>query len=233
MIELWDQFAAFLSVYPQKWTTWGPLLLRAVQITLTVTVGAFAVALAVGVLIALARLSRSPVLSRVARVYIEIARGVPALVILLLLYFGLTPLGIVLNAVPTAILGLGLSTAGYVAEIIRAGIEATHRGQREAGMTIGMTSWQINRYIILPQATRISLPSLVNTLITVLKDSSLASLITAPELMLRAKAISSAEFLPMHILLLVGLIYLGLAVPLSLLSRLMERRMFAKLGSRL
>ncbi|MDQ2067788.1 amino acid ABC transporter permease [Xinfangfangia sp. CPCC 101601] len=233
MMEYLDQFAAFLSVYPAKLPQWEGVLIRAIKTTLIVTAGSFAVALVIGVLLALARLSKNALLRGIARFYIEIARGVPALVILFLLYFGLPPLGIVMDAVPTAILGLGLSTGGYVAEIIRAGIEATHKGQREAGLTIGMSSWQINRYIILPQAARISLPSLMNTLITVLKDSSLASLITAPELMLRAKAISSTDFLPMHILLLVGAIYLCLAIPLSQLSRLLERRMFSKLGNRM
>lgn len=232
MPELFEQFLNFLAVYPQKWPTWSNLLGRAVTVTLQITVSAFLLALVVGTLLAFARLSSNKLLSGMARTYIEIARGVPALVILFLIYFGLSPLGIVLSAISSAVIGLGLSSAGYVAEIIRAGIEATHKGQREAGLTIGMSSFQINRYIILPQAARIALPSLVNTLITVLKDSSLASLITAPELMLRAKAISSNEFLPLHVLLLVGVIYLAIAIPLSLCSRHLEKRMFAKLGAR-
>lgn len=232
MPEFLEQFLGFLSVYPEKWPVWSGALSRAIYVTLQITVGAFLMALVLGTLIAFARLSKFRPLSRAAGIYIEITRGVPALVLLLLIYFGLAPIGIVFDAITSAILGLGIATAGYVAEIVRAGIEATHRGQREAGLTVGMSAFQINRYIILPQATRIALPSLVNTLITVLKDSSLASLITAPELMLRAKAISSSEFLPLHILILVGLIYLAIAIPLSFCARHLEKRMFAKLGAR-
>ena len=161
------------------------------------------------------RLSRNRLLRRLAFAYVEIARGVPALVILLLIYYGLEPFGVVLDAVPAAIIGLGLSAGGYIAEIFRAGIEATHRGQREAALSIGMTPLQTYRFILIPQALRVAMPPLVNALISVLKDSSLASLISAPEIMLRAKDISSSDFLPLHILVFAGAIYLLLALPLS------------------
>jgi polar amino acid transport system permease protein len=135
--------------------------------------------------------------------------------------------------VPAAVIGLGLSAGGYVAEIFRAGIEATHRGQREAGLVVGMTPWQIYRYVLIPQATRIALPPLVNTLIIVLKDSSLASLITAPEIMLRAKDIASSEFLPLHIFVFAGAIYFVLALPLSWAAGRLEQRLTSRLGARL
>ena len=130
-------------------------------------------------------------------------------------------------------LGLGMSAGGYIAEIFRAGIEATHRGQREAGLTIGMSPMMIYRFIIVPQATRIALPPLVNTLISVLKDSSLASLISAPDIMLRAKDISSSEFLPLHILVWAGVLYFIMALPLSWAASVLERRMSAGLGARI
>ncbi len=106
---------------------------------------------------------------------------------LFLVCYGLVPLGIVLDALPAAIVGLGLSAAGYIAEILRAGIEAAHRGQREAGLAVGMGPWQVYRFVLLPQAARIALPPLVGALISVLKDSSLASLISSPDIMLRPR----------------------------------------------
>lgn len=233
MMDMLGDFQSFLAVYPQKWPSWQYDITRAVGVTLKITAGAFALGLVIGLIVAIGRLSPRKSIRRMAAVYVEITRGVPSLVILFLLYFGLVPLGIAFDAVPAAILGLGISSGGYIAEIFRAGIEATHRGQREVGLTVGMSPLQIYRFIIVPQATRVALPPLVNMLITVLKDSSLASLISAPEIMLRAKDISSTDFLPLHILLLVGVIYCLLALPLSLAARVMERKMFAGLGARL
>lgn len=228
-----SEFQAFLAVYPEKWSEWLPEMSRAVAVTLKITTGAFMVGLGIGLVVAIGRLSNNGAARRMAVVYVEITRGIPALVILFLIYFGLVPLGLTWDAIPAAIIGLGISSGGYIAEIFRAGIEAVHRGQREAGMTVGMTSFKIYRFIVIPQATRIALPPLTNMLITILKDSSLASLISAPEIMLRAKDLSSTDFLPLHILLLAGGIYLLLALPLSLIARVMERRMSASLDARL
>lgn len=233
MMNMLADLQSFFAVYPEKWSSWSPDILRAIRTTLWITAGSFLLGLVIGLFLAIARLSKSAMIRNAATVYVEIARGVPALVVLFLIYFGLPPLGIAFDAIPSAILGLGLSSGGYFAEIFRAGIIATHRGQREAGHAVGMTPFQIYRFIIIPQATRIALPPLVNMLITLLKDSSLASLISAPEIMLRAKDISSTDFLPLHILVLAGVIYLAMAVPLSLLARVIERRMFAGLGARL
>ena len=225
--------AEFLAVFAERMPAWAGEMGRAVAITLEITALAFLLALAIGLVVAIARLSRSRIARGVAISYVEVTRGVPALVILFILYFGITPLGIVLDAVPAAVIGLGLSAGGYVAEIFRAGIEATHRGQREAGLAVGMTPWKIYRFVLIPQATRIALPPLVNTLIIVLKDSSLASLITAPEIMLRAKDIASSEFLPLHIFVFAGAIYFLLALPLSWAAGRLERRMSSRLGARL
>lgn len=233
MIDALNDLLAFFSVYADKWPSWYPDMSRALVVTLQITAGAFSLGLVIGLFVALGRLSQNRALRRATFAYIEITRGVPALVILFLIYYGLVPLGIVMEAVPAAILGLGLSTGGYTAEIFRAGINATHRGQREAGLTVGMTPTMIYRFIIIPQATRIVLPPLLNTLILVLKDSSLASLISAPEIMLRAKDISSSEFLPLHILVWAGAMYFLLALPLSWVASQLEKRMSAGLRNRL
>jgi polar amino acid transport system permease protein len=137
----------------------------------------------------------------------------------------LVPLGIVLDAFVAGVVGLGMSAGGYFAEVFRAGIQAVHRGQREAAAAAGMTPYMSFRWIILPQAMRIILPPMLNMLIALLKDTSLCSLISAPELMLRAKDLAMMSFLPMHLFLLAALIYFILAWPLSLLTRRVERRM--------
>ena len=232
-MNVFERLAAFFAVYADKWPAWSNDMYRALVVTLEITAGAFALGVVIGIIVAIGRVSKNPILSRLAFAYVEVARGVPALVILFLIYFGLVPLGIVINAVPAAILGLGLSAGGYIAEIFRAGIEATHRGQREAGLAIGMTPAKIYRFILLPQATRIALPPLLNTLISILKDSSLASLISAPEIMLRAKDIISSDFLPLHILLVAGVMYFLMALPLSYAARRLEARMSRGLGARL
>ena len=146
-------------------------------------------------------------------------RGIPALAILFLLYFGLVPLGIFLRPFTAGFIGLGLSAAGYLRKCSGRGSRPRTRAQREAALAVGMTSRAAFRWIVLPQAVRVVLPPLLNALISLLKDTSLCALISTPELMLRAKDLATISFLPMHLYLLAGLIYLALAWPLSLLTR--------------
>lgn len=215
----------FFGVYVENWPNWWPQLVPAIVNTLLLTGLAFALAVVLGIVLALGKLSRVRVLRGVCVAYVEITRGVPALAILFLIYYGLVPLGIVLDAFAAAFVGLGMSAAGYIAEVFRAGIQAVHKGQREAALAIGMTPTQSFRYIIMPQAIRIILPPLLNMLIILLKDTSIASLISTPELMLRAKDLAMMSFLPMHLFLLAGVIYFLMAWPMSLVTRRIEARM--------
>ena len=215
----------FLAVYVEHWADWWPQIALATWNTILLTVFSFALAVAVGVLLALGKLSHLRVIRAFCTAYIEIARGVPALAILFLIYFGLVPLGLVLDAFVAGFVGLGLSAGGYIAEVFRAGIQAIHKGQREAALSVGMTPFMSFRYIILPQAVRIILPPLLNMLIILLKDTSICSLISTPELMLRAKDLAMMSFLPMHLFLLAGVIYFLLAWPMSLLTRRLEAHM--------
>jgi len=206
-------------------TEWMPQLLAAAGGTLRMTALAYVLGAAAGLLIALARLSRGRLLSAPAIFYIEIVRGTPALTQLFLIYFGLGSIGLALSAFEAAVIGLGLNYAAYMAEVYRAGIEAIHRGQREAAQSVGMTQGQAMRYIILPQAVRIILPPMANYAISLLKDTSVASLISAPELMLRARDLSSEYFMPMELYLVAGLMYLVMAYPLSQGVRRLERHL--------
>jgi len=216
---------AFLAVYTEHWPDWGPQIYAAIWVTVELTVVSFLIAVSLGLVLAVGKLSRIAPLRYFCTGYIELARGIPALAILFLLYFGLVPLGIVFDAFTAGAVGLGMSAAGYIAEVFRAGIQAIHKGQREAALAVGMTPITTFRYIILPQAVRIILPPLLNMLILLLKDTSICSLISTEELMLRAKDLAMMSFLPMHLFVLAGVIYFLLAWPLSLLTRRVEVRL--------
>jgi polar amino acid transport system permease protein len=204
---------------------WMPQLLVAAGGTLKMTALAYLIGAAAGLLLALARISRRRTVAQAASVYIELVRGTPALTQLFLIYFGLASAGLVLTAFTAAVVGLGMNYAAYMAEVYRAGIAAIHRGQREAALAIGMTSAQAMRVVILPQAIRIIVPPMANYAVSLLKDTSVASLISAPELMLRARDLSSEYFTPMELYVLVGAMYLVMAYPLAKGARFLELRL--------
>lgn len=215
----------FLSVYGQNWASWWPQIHSAIWVTLGLTVCSYILAVAIGLIVALGRMSQSRPLQWLGKAYVEFTRGVPTLVILFLIYFGLPGFGIVFDAFWSGVLGLGFSMGGYIAEVFRGGFQAIHAGQREAALAVGMTPFKSFRFILLPLAMRIILPPMLNMLILILKDSSLCALITAPELMLTAKDLASSTFLPMHLYLLVGVIYLALSLPMSFIARRVEANM--------
>ena len=201
-----------------------PLLLRAALDTLRMTGLAFVIAALLGLPLALARMTPG-VTGRLALGYIEVMRGVPQLVLLFLIYFGLVPLGIALHAFTAAVIGLGLSGAAYLAEVYRAGLAAVDPGQREAAQMIGMRRAAVLRRVVMPQAWPAVLPPMGNYLVALLKDTSIASIISAPELMLRTRDLSSEYYLPMHFYLLAGGMYLVMAWPLMQGVRVLERRL--------
>jgi His/Glu/Gln/Arg/opine family amino acid ABC transporter permease subunit len=204
---------------------WLPQLLVAAGGTLKMTALAYLVAISAGLLLALGRLSRRAWVAAAATWYVELVRGTPALTQLFLIYFGLASIGIALPAFVAAVAGLGLNYAAYMSEVYRAGIAAVHRGQREAALAIGMTNAVAMRNIILPQALRIIVPPMANYAVSLLKDTSVASLISAPELMLRARDLSSEYFMPMELYLLAGAMYLVMAYPLGKGAHYLEVRM--------
>lgn len=185
---------------------------------------ALALGLFVGLLVALAKISSDRRLSRAASLYIEIFRGTPALIQLFIIYFGLGAIGLAFTSLQAAIIGLGLNAAAYIAEIFRAGLDAVPRGQTEAARAIGMRPVQVLRWIVLPQAIGVVLPPLGNVGISLIKDTSVASLIAAPDLMLRAQDLSSQYFQPLEIYLIVGAMYFAICFPLSTLVRAAEKR---------
>ena len=204
---------------------WMPELLVAAGQTLRMTVLAYALAVVAGLVIALGEMSRRRWLSRSCRIYIEFIRGTPTVTQLFLIYFGLPSVVIVLPGFAAAVVALGLHYAASMAEIYRAGIAAVDRGQGEAAASVGMTRGEAMRHIVLPQAIRIIVPPLANNAVALLKDTSVASLIAAPELMMRADDITSEYYMPMQVYVLAGIMYFVMAFPLSLAARWLERAM--------
>ena len=202
---------------------WLPELLAAAVQTLRMTALAYVLALVAGLAIALGEMSRRRFLARACRVYIEFIRGTPTLTQLFLIYFGLPAFGIALPGFGAAVVALGLHYAAYMSETYRAGIAAVDRGQGEAAAAIGMTRAEAMRYVVLPQAVRVILPPMGNSLVSLLKDTSVASLIAAPELMMRADDLTSEYYMPMQVYLIAGAMYFLMAFPLSMGVRWLER----------
>lgn len=165
--------------------------------TIPLTVISFVLGLVLALGVALLRLSRNPFLTWLARAYISVIRGTPLLVQLFVIFYGLPSIGLLIDPWPSAIIAFSLNVGGYAAEIIRAAILSVPRGQWEAAYTIGMSPRQQLARVILPQAARVSVPPLSNTFISLVKDTSLASLILVTELFREAQKIAafSQEFL--------------------------------------
>jgi polar amino acid transport system permease protein/cystine transport system permease protein len=214
---------AFLTSFIVHLPEFLPILLAAAVNTLIVTFGALLIALALGLVVALFRTSRLRPMAVVAKIYIEIMRGTPAITQLFIIYFGLPAIGFPIEPIPAAIVGLGMNGAAYTAEYYRAGIAAVHRGQLEAGLSLGLTPFNTLRYVVLPQAVRIVIPPLTNYSISLLKDSSIVQTIAVPEIMFYARSLVSKTYLSMEIYLLAACIYLSITLPLAQLSRGLER----------
>jgi cystine transport system permease protein len=178
-----------------------------------------------GLLVALARISRFAMLRTLAFAYVSVFRGTPLLVQILLLYFGLPRYGIVLDPVPAALLALTLFSAAYLSENFRSGINAVDRGQWEAAMSLGMGYWKAMSRVILPQGLRIAIPPVGSRMIALIKDTSLASTITVVELTRVADQVGASTFRYMEMFLMVGFIYWVINQILTIVQTILENRM--------
>jgi cystine transport system permease protein len=175
-------------------TSLKPLGLDLLRGTLPLTAVSFVLGLAVAVLVALMRLSGNRLVSAPARFYVSVIRGTPLLLQLFIIFFGLPSLGLTLSPWPSAILGLTLNVGAYASEAVRGAILAVPRGQWEAAMTVGMGRVTTLRRVVLPQAARIAVPSLSNTLISLVKDTSLVSVVLVTELLREAQILAGQTF---------------------------------------
>ncbi|GAP54182.1 L-cystine transport system permease protein TcyB [Arthrobacter sp. Hiyo6] len=209
------------------WGSLGPILTGAITGTIPVALASFGLGLLLALLVALMRLSRNPVLSAIARIYISVIRGTPLLVQLFVIFYGLPSIGITISPWPSAIIAFSLNVGGYAAEVIRAAILSVPKGQWEAGHTIGMSRRQSLVRIILPQAARVSVPPLSNTFISLVKDTSLASLILVTELFRQAQQVAafSQEFMLLYLeaAVIYWIICLVLASGQSVLEKRLDR----------
>jgi len=201
-----------------------PTLLLGIKMTLFISLVSGVFATIIGIFIALMRISKNKFLHYLAILYIEFIRGTPLMVQLLFMYFGI---GLLINmsAMFAGILGLSIFSAAYIAEIIRAGIEAIPKGQIDAANSLAMNYFQIMRYIIMPQAIRITLPPVCSQFITLIKDSSLVSILAISELTYISRKIVTRNMCPFEIYAAVGFIYLFLTTTLSYFIRRLERRL--------
>lgn len=202
-----------------------PILLRGVHLTIVVAIGALLLSTALGLIWTFMRISGVGLLSGASRLIVTTIRGIPAVVQLFYIYFVLPDFGITLSALQAGIIGLGIAASAYQAENFRAGIQAIDRGQIEAALSIGMGWGMMMRRVILPQAIRIILPPYGNSMVMLLKDSSLASTITVGELALQGKLLAASTFQNTTIFTLVALLYLCMSIPLTLFNSWLEKKM--------
>jgi polar amino acid transport system permease protein len=202
-----------------------PFLLRGIWITFLVTIASISLGLFLGLLIAVARLSRYRVLSRLAEIYVDIVRAIPVLVILVWIFY-VSPIvvGIFLSPVVSAIISLSLYASSYLAEIFRAGIRSIERGQRDAALALGMSPAQTMRRVILPQAVVRMLPPFGSMFVTLFKDSAIVSAIGVADLMQQGFTLSTSLVRPIEVLTVVGILYLILTYPQTLWVNYLHKR---------
>jgi L-cystine transport system permease protein len=202
-----------------------PLLKGALFYTLPLAIISFIIGIILAVLTALARISSVKILRGIARFYVSAIRGTPLLVQLYILFYGLPNLGIMIDPFPAAVIGFSLSVGAYSSEIIRAAILSIPKGQWEAGSSIGMTFSQNLKRIILPQATRVSIPPLSNSFIGLVKDTSLASTILVTEMFRKAQEIVATTYEVLLLYTEAALIYWVICFILSIIQQRIEVRL--------
>lgn len=202
-----------------------PVLLQGTLLTLKFAVLSMVFGLLIGIVVALMGIGHQPILKAIARVYVSIMRGTPLLVQIFVVYYGLPGIGIALEPTPAGVLTLSLNVGAYLSEIMRGAILGVPRGQWLAAYSLGMAPLQTLRYVVGPQALRLAVPSLSNSLISLIKDTSLVSVITVTELLRTSQEIIAATYQPLPLYLAAAAIYWILSTALSALQHVLERRL--------
>lgn len=201
-----------------------PYVLEGIWYTLLISMVSMMLGLIIGFFLALARTSTFKILEWPARLYISFMRGVPILVILFLLYFALPVIGIQFTALQAALIGFTINSAAYIAEVFRSSLASVDKGQWESSTALGMSYWQSMRRIILPQSVRIAVPPLSNVFLDLIKASSLAAMITVPEIFQKARVVGAREYDLLTMLILVALIYWAICSAMTVFQNYMEKR---------
>ena len=213
--RLWE---LFLESFPK-------ILIPGLTVTIPLTVIAFSLAMVIAVITALVQFANVKVLRQLARFYIWIFRGTPLLVQLFVVFFGLSRVGILLEPFPAAVIVFALNEGAYCAETVRAALESVPKGQLEAGLCAGMSYLQTIFRIVLPQAMRTAFPPLSNSLISMVKDTSLAANITVTEMFMVTQRIVARTYEPLQLYLEEGLIYLIFSTVLTKLQAVGEKKL--------
>ncbi|VVE45845.1 amino acid ABC transporter permease [Pandoraea soli] len=202
-----------------------PVLLQGTVLTIKFALMSMVFGLVIGVSVAIMGIGNVRVLRGIARTYVSIMRGTPLLVQIFVIYYGLPGVGIALDPTPAGVLTLSLNVGAYLSESMRGALEGMPRGQWLAAYSLGLSYWQTLRYVIAPQALRIAVPSLGNSLISLIKDTSLVSVITVTELLRSAQEVIATTYQPLPLYLACAAIYWVLSTGLSALQRRIEKRL--------
>lgn len=205
--------------------SFGQILVPGLKITIPLTILSFAIAMVIALLTAVVQVADLKVLKQIARFYVWVIRGTPLLVQLYVIFYGLPGLGITLDAFPSAVIVFAVNTGAYASETIRAAIESVPKGQLEAGYCVGMSYPQTMLRIVLPQAMRTAFPPLSNSLIGLVKDTSLAANITVMEMFMSAQRIAARTYEPFALYCEVGLIYLLFCTVLTKVQAVWEKKL--------
>jgi polar amino acid transport system permease protein len=208
-----------------------PLYIQALGLVVKLCFWGSLFSLVIGLLCALVRYFQLPLLRQLAGLYIELSRNTPLMIQLFFLYFGLSRVGLKLESWTCAVTGLSFLGGSYMAESFRGGLEAIGKGQIESGLSIGLSRSQLVRYVILPQALAVSVPSLGANIIFLLKETSVVSIVALADLMFVAKDLIGMYYRTNEALLLLVFFYLVVLLPISIALRVVERRLrFAGFG---
>lgn len=208
------------------------LLGYGIRVTIPLTVLSFSLALVIALIVALIQYAQVKVLRQICRFYIWIIRGTPLLVQLYIVFFGLPSVGVVLEAFPAALLVLGFNEGAYMAETMRGALESVSTGQVEAGYCVGMNYLQIMIHVVLPQAFRTAFPTLGNSMISMLKETSMAATITVMEMFRQAQVINGRVYESLGLYCEVALIYLIFCTLLTWIQRRGEQKLASYGGKR-
>ncbi|MBQ1357995.1 MAG: amino acid ABC transporter permease [Oscillospiraceae bacterium] len=214
-LRLWT---ILLESFPQ-------ILLQGIKVTIPLTAVSFLFALLISVIVAMIQYADVPVLKQLCRFYIWIIRGTPLLVQMYVVFYGLPSVGLFLDAWTSAIIVLSFNEGAYMAETVRGALESIPVGQVEAGQCVGLSYLQIMWYIVLPQAFKVAFPALSNSLIGLLKETSLATTITITEMIRQAQIINSRYYETLGLYCEVALIYLAFCTILTWVQRAAEKRL--------
>ncbi|KGX85766.1 amino acid ABC transporter permease [Pontibacillus litoralis JSM 072002] len=201
-----------------------PIVLEGLPYTVAISFSGMAIGLFLGFFLSLARTSETILLRWPARLYISFMRGTPVLVFLFILYLGLPYVGITFSAVTAAIICFGLNSAAYIAEIIRSALNSVSKGQWESSTALGLNRWQTLWHVIVPQATRIALPPLTNVFLDLVKATSLAAVISVPEMIQKAQTVIGRTADSMTLYILVALIYWPICIMIAAFQEKLEKK---------